>query len=86
MDGANPGLDRLPSLRDWRRTMLTPSPSPSLLPQKQSWEPTGGNTVTVPVHNVVVLDDAKIAEVVNTHSAAEMQFPRQAAMFDGRQN
>jgi hypothetical protein len=74
----------LPSLRDRRRIMPTPSPSPSLLPRQQSWEPGGGAPGVVNVHNVVMLDGSKIAEVLNQHTMAEMNFPRQAPIFDGR--
>ena len=44
----------------------------------------GGGAGTVNVHNVVMLDGSKIAEVLNSHTMAEMNFPRQAPMFDGR--
>ena len=84
MEGIPPGPP--PSLKDWRNAVPSPAPAPSILPQRQSWEPSASGTVTVPVVNVIVLDGQKVAEVVNSHTAASMQFPRQAPMFDGRQN
>ena len=61
-------------------------PAPGGLLRKQSWEPDGGGTGGVHVHHVIMLDGAKIAQAVHTHTGFAMQFPRQAPYFDGREN
>jgi hypothetical protein len=62
-----------------------PQPPGRLLPREQSWEPGAGGTGAVHVHRVIMLDGSKIAEAVHSHTAAGMQFPTQAPMFNGRE-